>query len=84
MHHDRYAPAGCCSSEVRDTTAGEAGERGCESLPRVVKSREPLRRRRKTKERKKPKGQKKTRPLVVASETEEDTKRYGTSNSVYP
>jgi len=38
---------------VRDTS--EVGERDCESLPRVVKSREPLRRRRKTKKRKKPK-----------------------------
>lgn len=40
-------------SEIRP----EVGERDCESLPRVVKSREPLRRRRKTKKRKKPKRQ---------------------------
>lgn len=43
--------------EVRDTS--EVGERDCESLPRVVKSRELLRRRRKTK---KPKEREETRP----------------------
>lgn len=46
--------AGCCSSEVRDTT--EAGEHGCESLPRVVKSRGAVKKAKEDEEEKETKG----------------------------